>query len=164
MPSGVIAGWLGSDFSSPSCTLPACVTVLPLMVNTETVPSFRFAASASVPCWVIEMPATPAPASSVAITRGGEACKSITDTLLSGTCFAPSSRVAAVTSAIDSSGATATESGGPNTLEGALISATSRGGDARRSMIATVSGAAFVATFTTPASSTALLSFAETAR
>jgi hypothetical protein len=31
-------------------------------------------------------------------------------------------------------------------------------------MIATVSGAAFVATFTTPASSTALLSFAETAR
>src|SRR6266850_1838121 len=82
-PSGVSATWLGPDFSSPRRTLPAGVTVLPLIVNTETVPSLRFAARARLPCRLIEMPATPAPASSVAMTRIGEDCRSITETLLS---------------------------------------------------------------------------------
>src|SRR2546430_6572621 len=127
-PSGVSATWLGPDFSSPRRTLPAAVTVLPLMVNTETVPSLRFAASARLPCRLIEMPATPAPASSVAMTRGGEDCRSITETLLSGTCLPPSMRIAAVTSAIDSSGATATESGGAPTPGGGAGVATPRGG------------------------------------
>src|SRR5207302_9020882 len=122
------------------------------------------AARARLPCRLIEMPATPAPASSVAMTRGGEDCRSITETLLSGTCLPPSMRIAAVTSAIDSSGATATESGGPTTLAGASISATTRGGVKRRSMIATVSGAGFGTAVVTPFTRTALLSLAETAR
>jgi len=115
---------------------------------------------------LIDTPAAPAPASSVEITRGGRTVRSITDTRLSGTCFVGSDGrifIAEVTSAIDSSGAIATDVGGPTTLAGASISATTAGGVARRSMIATVSGAGFGGTFATPLSRTSLLSFAETA-
>src|SRR5262249_30198293 len=142
LPSDVNTAWLGPDALLPKSTTPAGVTVLPLIENTETVPSERLATSASVPALLMETPAAPAPASRVAITAGGDAFRSMTESLLSGTVFlgsAGSSLVAAVTSATDSSGATATLSGGPTTLAGALISWIALGGEAARSMIVTLS-------------------------
>ena len=68
------------------------------------------------------MPVTPAPACSVAITAGGLALRSITETLSSGAVFfgsAGSTFIAAVTSAKDSSFDTATLCGTPTTLLGA---------------------------------------------
>ena len=53
-------------------------------MNTDTVPSARLATSASVPCRLIDTPAAPLPASSVAITAGGVARRSTTLTRLSG--------------------------------------------------------------------------------
>src|SRR5262249_37931898 len=84
------------------------------------------------------------PASSVAITRGGRTVRSITDMRLSGTCFVGSEArifIAEVTSAIDSSGVIATDVGGPTTLVGASISATTARGPGRRSVIAAGAGA-----------------------
>lgn len=78
------AGWLGHDLSSPMRTTLEGATVLPWMVNTETVPSARLATSASVPCRLIETPDAPMPACSVAITAGGVARRSTTLTRLSG--------------------------------------------------------------------------------
>src|SRR2546430_6579686 len=68
-------------------TLPTGVTVLPEIENTETVPSLRLATSARVPRRLIEMPAALLPASSVAITAGGDAFRSMTETRVSGTVF-----------------------------------------------------------------------------
>src|SRR5437879_9027698 len=73
VPSGVKVTWLVPDFSSAIVTLPTGVTVLPEIVNTDTVPSLRLATSASVPWRLIEMPAALLPASSVVMTAGGEA-------------------------------------------------------------------------------------------
>src|SRR2546428_227519 len=85
VPSGVKVTWLVPDFSSAIVTLPTGVTVLPEIVNTDTVPSLRLATSASVPWRLIEMPAALLPASSVAMTAGGDAFRSMTDTRVSGT-------------------------------------------------------------------------------
>ena len=57
----------------------------------------------------------------------------------------------------------ATDSGGPTTLAGTATSATTLGGLAARSMMATVSGGALAMTLGTPSTSITLLSFAETA-
>ena len=106
------------------------------------------------------------PASSVAMTAGGDALRSMTETRVSGTVFvgSPGSTfVEEPTSARLSSGVSATLSGGPTTLPGAAISATTRGGDALRSMMVTVSGAGFCTIFTVPLSSITLLSFDVTA-
>src|SRR2546425_1640260 len=114
----------------------------------------------------MEIPDGALPVSSVAITRGGEALRSITDSRLSGACFvgsAGSTFIAAVTRARLSSGVRATLTGGPTTLTGAWISPTTRGEPALRSMIATVSGGGLETTLTAPLTRTALLSLAETA-
>src|SRR5947199_374921 len=106
------------------------------------------------------------PALSVAITAGGVALRSITETLLSGASFfgsAASSFMLEDMSVIDSSGAIATFCGGPTTLEGALSSPTTLGGETPRSMMVTVSSAGFGGTVFTPLTSTALASLAETA-
>jgi hypothetical protein len=136
------------------------------MVKIDTVPSTMLETSASVPFRLIEMPAAPLPASSVAMTRGGLALRSMTETWLLGTCLVGSFGSIlfdAVTSARPSSGVMATLSGGPATAAGACTSATTRGGVVLRSMIEMVSGAGFGSTFTTPLSSITLLSFADTA-
>ena len=151
----------------PTASLPVGVTVLPAMVKTETLPSLRFATSARVPAWLIEIPDAPAPALSVAITAGGFASRSLTLTRLSGTSFpgslGSSFRLAA-TSAIDSSGAIATFCGGPATLDCAFITSPRIvGGDAPRSMIVTVSSAGLARTVLTPFTGTALPSFDDTA-
>ena len=73
LPSGVKTTALGPDFSPPTVTLPAAVTVVPAMVKTETVPSVRLATSASVPALLIETPAAPLPACRVASTLGAGA-------------------------------------------------------------------------------------------
>ena len=143
MPSRENIGWLGPDLASPSATLPAAVSVLPLMVNTETVPSLRLATSASVPARLIETPAAPAPDCSVASTFGGEDFRSMTVSLSSGIALvgsAGSSFIAPVTSAKLSSEATATLEGGPTTLAGTGNSATMRGAPPESSMMATLSG------------------------
>src|SRR5438105_3680040 len=90
----------------------------------------------------------------------------MTESLLSATSFfgsAGSTFMAPVTSAKLSSRDTATLFGGPTTLVGALTSAITFGGFADRSMMATVSGAGLSGTVLTPLTSTALLSFADTA-
>jgi hypothetical protein len=166
LPSGEKATALGPDLASPSEILPPGLNALPASVNTETVPSERLATRTRLPALLMAIPAAPAPASTVPTTLGGEVFRSMIETLLSGTTFfgsAGSILVAAVTSATDSSGATATLEGGPTTLVGALISATIFGGDVPRSMIVTASGAGFCTTVFTPSISTALLSLAETA-
>ena len=125
-PSRVKAGWLGPDLSSPSRTTLEGATVLPWMVNTDTVPSARLATSASVPCRLIDTPAAPIPASSVAITAGGVARRSTTLTRLSGTVLVASAGsflVDEVTRARPWSGVIATLIGGPTTLPGTGISA-----------------------------------------
>jgi hypothetical protein len=70
---------------------------------------------------------------------------------------------AEVTSAIDSSGATAMLAGGPITLVGASIDATRRGGDTDMSINDTVSGNGLAGTICAPATRTCLPSLAETA-
>src|SRR5262249_19602481 len=108
----------------------------------------------------------PLPVSTVATTAGGEALRSITERRLSGTCLVASLGsifMAAVTSAMLSSGVIAMLSGGPTTLAGASISAMILGGNCLRSRIATVSGAGFCTTVATPLTSMSLLSLAETA-
>src|SRR5262249_45026303 len=110
-----MATWDGPDFSSPKLILPTGVSVWPAIENTETVPSERLATSASVPARLIDTPAAPLPACNCAETLGGEALRSITESLSSGTVFfgsAGSILDAAVTSAKLSSRATATLSGG----------------------------------------------------
>ena len=74
--------------------------------------------------------------------------RSITESLLSGTCLSPSFFIAAVTSARLSSGVIATESGGPTTLVGASTSPITLGGEALRSTIVTVSGTGLATTLT----------------
>src|SRR3982074_153917 len=83
-PSREKIAWLGPDFASPSAILPAGVSALALIVKTDTVPSLRLATSASVAARLIETPAAPAPACSVARIFGGEDFRSITVSLSSG--------------------------------------------------------------------------------
>src|SRR2546430_17232141 len=100
-------------------TLPTGVTVLPEIENTETVPSLRLATSASVPRRLVEMPAALLPASSVAITAGGDAFRSQTETRVSGTVFVGSPGSTLLddpTRARLSSGVSATLSGGATPL------------------------------------------------
>src|SRR5262249_40352569 len=100
----------------------------------------------------MDSPAGPLPVSTVAMTAGGEALRSITERRLSGICLVASLGsifIAAVTNARLSSGVIATLSGGPTTLVGASISAMTLGGNCLRSMMATVSGAGFCATVAT---------------
>src|SRR5438105_5286752 len=82
-----MATWLGPALSSPKLTLPTGVSVLPAMEKTETVPSERLATSASVPARLIDTPAAPCPACNWAETLGGEALRSMTVSLSSGTVF-----------------------------------------------------------------------------
>src|SRR6516162_10848371 len=112
------------------------------------------------------VPLGPRPASSVAITAGGLALRSMTESRLSGTCFfgsVGSSFIAEATSAKDSFGATATFCGGPATLDGALSSAMTFGGETPRLMMVTVSSRGLAGTATTPLARTTLPSLAETA-
>ena len=69
----------------------------------------------------------------------------------------------AVTSASPSSGVTAMLSGGPTTLTGAATSPMTRGGEALRSMIDTVSDGGLATTVTTPFTRRTLLSLPDTA-
>ena len=69
--SGPISGRRGRPCRQAS-------TSCPRSVKTETVPSLRLATNASVPPGLIETPAGPSPVSSVAITAGGVALRSIT--------------------------------------------------------------------------------------
>src|SRR5207253_10644349 len=62
-------------------SLPADVTVRPATVKIDTVPSLRLATSARVPSPLNDTPDAPRPACTVAITAGGVAFKSITDTV-----------------------------------------------------------------------------------
>src|SRR5438093_13758653 len=166
LPSGVIATMPPPAFSPPTSTVPAGVTVLPWIVKTDTVPSTRFETSARVPARLMEIPAAPLPASSVASTLGGFALMSITVTWLFGACFfgsLGSTLLEAVTMARLSSGVTATLSGGPTTLTGAGTSPITRGGEALRSMIDTVSAGGLCTTVTTPFTSSTLLSLPDTA-
>jgi hypothetical protein len=55
-PSGVKTTWLGPLSFAPRSTVPAGVTRAPAIVNTEIVPSARFATSASVPALLIDTP------------------------------------------------------------------------------------------------------------
>src|SRR5262249_9149048 len=135
-------------------------------VEIGTVRLWRLAMGAGVPARLMGMPTGPRPASSVAITAGGVALRSITETLLSGTSFfgsAASSFMLEDMSANDSSGAIATFCGGPPTPEGALSSPTALGGGTPGSSMVTVSSAGFGGTVFTPLTSTALASLAETA-
>src|SRR5215471_11408539 len=186
LPSGVNTTWQGPESGAPILTVPAGVTVVPLIVNTETVPSERFATNASVPALLMETPAAPLPACRVARTFGtvgaplapaptaerrratrlgfkGE--RSITVSLSSGTCLVGSPAsicIAPVTRAMSSLGDMATLIGGPTTLVGASISANTLGGDARRSMKVTVSAPPFC-TSVLPFTSLSLASLAEIA-
>ena len=165
VPSWEKTAWLGPDFASPSWILPAAVSVLPLMVKTETVPSLRFATSARVAVRLIDTPAAPAPACSVASTFGGEDFRSITESLSSGTVLvasAGSTFIAPVTSAKEPSGATATLGGGPTTLAGAGTSARTLSVPSVKSMTLTVSGRGCLRTTALPFSSTILPSLAVT--
>src|SRR4051812_27221976 len=165
-PSRENIAWLGPDLASPSAILPAGLSVLPLIVKTETVPSLRLATNASVAARLIETPAAPAPACSVARTFGGEDFRSMTVNLSSGIALvgsAGSTFIAPVTSAKLSSGATAALGGGPTTLAGTGNSATMRGAPLERSMIDMVSGNGSLRTVATPSTSTILPSLAEIA-
>src|SRR5262249_54027212 len=66
-----------------------------------------------------------------------------------------------VTSAIDSSGATATLNGGPTTLPGTSSSATTFGGQLLISITVKVSGGGLGTTVATPLTSATLLSFVD---
>ena len=146
--------------------MPTGVSTLPAIEKTDTVPSDRLATSASVPARLIDTPAAPLPACSCAETLGGEALRSITVSLSSGTIFfgsAGSTFDAPVTSAKLSSRAIATLDGGPTTLVGTGISATTLGGVALRSMTVTVSAGGLAGTVFTPSTRTAFPSLAESA-
>src|SRR3954462_1278786 len=165
-PSGEIATWLTPDFSSPSASVPAGETVFPSIVKIEMEPPLRLATSASVPWRLMETPEGPLPASSVAITAGGFARRSMTDTRLSASVFVGSAGSIfweEATRASDSSGVMATLKGGPTTLPGASTSPMTFGGEAFRSITATVSGFGSATIFTTPFTRLTLLSFEETA-
>src|SRR2546426_6278006 len=143
VPSGVKVTWLVPDFSSAIVTLPTGVTVLPEIVNTDTVPSLRLATSASVPWRLIEMPAALLPASSVVMTAGGDAFRSMTDTRVSGTVFGRSlgsTLLDEPTSARLSSGVRATLGGGRTTAPGAATPPTTRGAAARTATSGTLPG------------------------
>ncbi len=106
------------------------MTVRPLIVNTETVPSMRFATSASVPARLTDTPEAPAPARSVARTARGDALRSITETVSSGMTFVRSAGsifCAAVTNASDPSVVIATLDGGPTIDVGTRTSPTTFG-------------------------------------
>src|SRR5262249_4988646 len=136
------------------------------MEKTETVPSDRLATSASVPARLIDTPAAPCPACNCAETLGGEALRSMTVSLSLGTVFfgsAGSIFEAPVTSAKLSSRAIAPLDGGPITLVGAGISATTLGGVALRSMTVTESAGGLAGTAFTPSTRTAFPSLAESA-
>ena len=136
------------------------------MVNTDTLPSSRFATSASVPCRLIDTPAGARPVSSVAMTAGGDALRSITSSRLSAVCLLGSAGSIfwfTVTSARPSSGVSATDSGGPTTLPPAATSATTFGGWAPRSITVIVSGGPLGTVLTAPFTSTTLLSLTDTA-
>src|SRR5450759_962717 len=166
LPSGEKTTLLGPDFGSPKSTFPAEVSLLPEIVNIETVPSLRLATKASVPARFIDVPVGPRPGSSVAITAGGLALRSITESLLSGTCFfgsAGSSFILEATRANDSSGAMATFCGGPTTLDGVLSSAMTFGGETPRLMMVTVSSTGLADTLVTPLTRTDLPSLEDTA-
>src|SRR5262249_1903763 len=140
--------------------------VLPEMAKIDTVPSLRLATRARLLARLIEMPAGPRPVSSVASTAGGFALRSITESLLSEGSFfgsAGSGFMLALTTALESSGVIAPFCGGPTTLDGALSSPTTLGGETPRSMMVTVSSAGFVGTVTAPLTSTTLPSLEETA-
>ena len=122
MPSGRNATWLGPEFLLPRSSLPAAVSVLPLMVKIDTEPSLRLAVSASVPDGLIDTPVTPGPACRVCVTAGGLALRSMTEMRSSGAVFfgsAGSTFMAEVTIAKLSSFETATLCGTPTTLLGA---------------------------------------------
>ena len=117
-----------------------------------------------MPARLIETPAGALPVSSVAMIRGGVALRSTTDIVLLGTRLVGSlgsSFSLAVTSAIDSSGATATLNGGPTTLPGTASSATTFGGQLLVSITVNVSGGGFVTTVATPLTSATLLSLVD---
>src|SRR5258708_9701240 len=127
LPSGVMATWLGPDFSSPRLIFLTGVSVVPAMKNTDTVLSERFATSAGALARLIDTPGAPLPACSCAETLGGEDLRSTTGSLSSGTVFfgsLGSTLYAPVTSAKLSSRATAPPKGGPTTLAGAGSPAT----------------------------------------
>ncbi len=86
LPSGRNATWHGAE-ALPKSSLPAGVSVLPLTVKIESVPSARFATSTSVPDGLIETPVAPRLACNVCVTTGGLAFRSITESLSSGTHF-----------------------------------------------------------------------------
>ncbi len=133
-------------------------------MKTDTVPSARLATSASVPARLIETPAGALPVSSVAMMRGGVALRSTTDIVLFGMRLVGSfgsSFSLAVTSASDSSGATATLKGGPTTLPGTSSSATTFGGQLLMSITVNVSGGGLFTTVATPLTSTTLLSLVD---
>src|SRR6185503_11756404 len=132
LPSGVKTGSDGVQAGSPRSTFPTGVTLLPAIARTDTVPSLRLATSASEPAGLIDTPEGPRPTRNVVRTAGGVDCRSMTVTASSGTVRAglPGSiLVDEVTSAIDSSGATATLCGGLAQLPGANTSPTTRGGE-----------------------------------
>ncbi len=165
-PSGVMATWLGPPLAGPTASLLTGVTVLPEIVNTDTVPSPRLATRARLPCRLIETPAGEAPVSRVAITRGGVDVRSTTDMRLSLMVLvlsAGSTFMAEVTRARPSSGVMATDTGGPTTLAGTGISAITFGMPPLRSITVMVSGAGFCTTWTAPLTSATLLSFTEIA-
>src|SRR5881296_3585531 len=96
--------------------------------------------------------------------RGGVALRSTTDIVLLGMRLvgSPGSSFSlAVTSAIDSSGATATLNGGPTTLPGTSSSATTCGGQLLMSITVRVSGGGFFTTVATPLTSVTLLSLVD---
>src|SRR5262245_39635208 len=100
------------------------------------------------------------------MTAGGDTLRSITLTVLSAIVLVGSAGsifVAAVTSAIAPSGATATLEGGPMIEVGARTSPSTFGRAPPRSRIVTVSGAGLRTTVWTPSISVSLLSLAETA-
>ena len=146
--------------------MPAGATVLPETVSTETVPPLRLATSASFPSGLNDTPDGPAPTSTVAITAGGDALRSITATLLSSAVFlgsAGSSLVAAVTSAMLSSGAMATLCGTPTTDAPRFTWPSTLGGETPMSRIMALSGGGLSTTLLVPSTLTTLFSCAETA-
>src|SRR5262247_4731640 len=96
--------------------------------------------------------------------RGGVALRSTTAIVLLAMRLvgsAGSSFSLAVTSAIDSSGASATLNGGPTTLPGTSSSATTFGGQLLMSITVRVSGGGLFTTVATPLTSVTLLSLVE---
>src|SRR5262245_51161935 len=96
--------------------------------------------------------------------RGGDALRSTTDIVLLAIRLVGSfgsSFSFAVTSASDSSGASATLNGGPTTLPGTSSSATTFGGQLLMSTTVSVSGGGLFTTVVTPLTSPTLLSLVD---